>query len=52
MEEKSKYKTPRCLHGNIKVYCKDCDSPSICIHKKRSRASRHKIKVMKLGEIF
>ena len=35
MEEKSKYKTPRCLHGNIKVYCKDCDSPSICIHKKR-----------------
>ena len=35
MEEKSKYKTPRCLHGNIKVYCKQCDGPSICIHKKR-----------------
>jgi hypothetical protein len=35
MEEKPKSKTRRCLHGNVKVYCKDCDGAAICIHKKR-----------------
>jgi hypothetical protein len=34
MEEKPKYKPPRCPHDKIKSQCKDCDGPSICIHKK------------------
>ena len=33
--QKPKKIIPRCEHGNIKVYCRTCDGPSICIHKNR-----------------
>ena len=34
MEEKPKYKPPRCEHDKIKSQCKECGGRSICIHKR------------------
>lgn len=34
MEEKPKYKPPRCPHDKIKSQCKHCDGVNICIHKR------------------
>jgi hypothetical protein len=34
MEEKPKYKKPRCIHDKIKSQCKECGGRSICIHKR------------------
>jgi len=35
MEEKPKYKKPRCPHDKIKAICKLCGGTSICPHKIR-----------------